>query len=783
MSGDGHEVEVANSRDRGRSDLRDERRWPDPVDIDTRIKGFFDFPSEEQKSLLDYFYGILNRKWTVLAVFLVGLAVAGFVVYTSVPYYISRATIEINRLYPSASTMREAIDFFGQGDLYFQTQIHTLTSRGLAAKFLQRMASERSQDPGNEETAAGKTVSEPTKPETNDPAKDSGQSKQLAEERNKTASINAVLGRLRVTPLKGTRMINVTMGASDPVMAREMLDVYLKTFIELSDKKRDQLGSKMRQWLKDELAQAEKRLKASELDLLEFSRKHDIIVLGKNPNPKIGEFEKAGQEWIRSKSERVKLEALRYEKERTLPAHVSDEYLHSLKTKLAALKSEYAGMEGIYSPDYFKMALLRNKIKAVEKAIGEIQQNVLSSELGAAKKKEAHSREAYEKAKKEAIGMNSLAVKYGILKKAVEANEKLYLMLLQRSKQAEMDHGSMGYQIVMTSPPTLPLAPIKPRKGRIMFIGALLGLVGGIVLAFCLDLIDNTVQSTQEIQERLNLPILGAVPVLERGKTGKVGEDETTGIEFTAYRFPASPFTDAVRIVQNAASAFMPEDSGCSMLVTSALPLEGKTLISVVMGTVIASEKKKALIIDGDMRNPRIHQVFQSLPGDVGLSDLLTGKAVKLREAIRQSHVPGLYYMPAGFYPQNPVALLKNNRIQDILDACKKVFDAVIVDAPPLLGLVDARILADFADGLILVTRAGHTPVAVLREAKEAVYQGKGRLLGIVLNMADYKKGYGHGSGYYGSRYYNRYYRRYYHQHQRNMEAPEGNGDNRAVDV
>jgi capsular exopolysaccharide synthesis family protein len=222
----------------------------------------------------------------------------------------------------------------------------------------------------------------------------------------------------------------------------------------------------------------------------------------------------------------------------------------------------------------------------------------------------------------------------------------------------------------------------------------------------------------------------------------------------------------------------MPRESGSSIVVSSALPLEGKTLISVVMGTVVASEKKRVLVIDGDLRNPRIHQVFHCEADNVGLSDLLTGKTQKLKEAIRQCHIPGLYYMPAGFVPENPVALLKNRRIQDVLEACKKVFDAVIIDAPPILGLVDARVLSAYTDGIILVTRAGHTPIEVLREAKDAVMAGQGKLIGIVLNMADRKKAYG--SSYYNSRYYNRYYHRYYH---RNVKASRGNGDEIIVDV
>lgn len=779
MSSNGHDMEVVYRDPPDRPPVHDGRPRASAINDESKIKGFFDFPADEQKSLQDYFWSILNRKWTIVAVFLVGLAISGFVVYTSTPYYISTAIVEINKLHPRSSSVSDLFAYFNQYDIYYQSQITALKSRGLAERFLEQMKS----------VSGVKPKVEPDKPSESSESSDGISSAKkkvdgldrdrlLAEERQKSASINSVLGRVTVVPIRGTQMIEVKMGGSDPLRTREMLDEYLKTFIQMSQEKRDHLGTKMKKWLSHELVDSERRLKESEKELLDFTKQHDIVVFDSTPNPQVGEFERAGRELNKSVRERLKLESLEYQKERILPGQMADGYLKTLQGRLAEQQAEYTAMKGIYSPNYWKMITLENKIRATEQAIAELEKNTLSSALEAAKKQEAASKEKYEKAKEDAIGKNSLAVKYSILKKAVEANEKLYLMLLQRSKQAEIDHGIMGHQIVVASAPTLPLSPVKPRKGRIMLVGAVLGLLGGIVLAFCLELVDNTVQSTQEIQDRLNLPILGAVPILQREKDLGDVDAQLSSLEFMAYRFPASPFTDAIRIVENTASAFMPQESGSSMVVTSALPLEGKTLISVVMGTVVASERKKVLVIDGDMRNPRIHKVFQSRADDVGLSDLLTGKTLKLKEAIRQSHVPGLYYMPAGFIPDNPVALLKTKRINDILEACKKVFDAVILDAPPILGLVDARILAGNADGIILVTRAGHTPIEVLREAKDAVYQGQGRLLGIVLNMADRRKGYG--SSYYSSRYYNRYYHRYYH---REGKPSRGNGDSNVVDA
>lgn len=750
MSADNHDLEPISRANRSSSLSSADRGAQDIVYDVSKISSFYDFQRDDQKSLLDYARAILNRKWIVIMGFILGVGIAAFIAYTSEPYYISSATIEINRIHPTVTGANDMFLMWGQSELYFQSQIEALKSRGLAEKFLEHMAKKEagSADKESATRASG----------TSAPASDKAASKT---EENRAASLNAIVGSVKVEPLKGTRMIEVEMGASDPVVARDMLSAYIETFIELTDSKQEQLGEKMRSWLSRELVEAENRLKESERELLEFSKEHDIVVVGKAPNPKVGEFEKAGQEWLKSQSNRLMLEERRYERERTLPSELGDNYLESLRAKLAALKSEYTSMEAIYSPEYFKMALLKKKISAMEQAIAEIEQSNLSSALGAAKRKEDESRQAFEKAKGEAIGMNSVAVKYSILKKAVDANESVYHMLLQRSKQAELDHGIAGWQVSVTSPPTLPLTPVRPKKAKIMFTGAILGLLAGIGLALCLNLIDTSVQSAQDIQERLNLPVLGAIPVLDTPKMSMSDTDLPLGRpEFMAHRFPSSPFTDAVRIVQNAASALLPHDSGASVVVTSALPLEGKTLMSVVMGTVFASERKKALVIDGDLRSPSVQDIFQAPANGLGLSDLLTGKVSRLKETIRQSHVPGLYYIPAGTRPENPAALLKDARIHDIVEACKKVFDVVIIDAPPILGLVDARIWASYGDGIIMISKAGHTPISFLREARDAVYQSRGRLLGIVLNMADARKGYG--LAYYNSRYYNRYYHRYY---------------------
>ncbi len=730
-----------------------------------QVPGFIDVPFEERKPLSEYLYAILYRKWMVIALVALGTGIGAFYAYYATPLYRSRAVVEIEKVFPSSTNMNDMFSFFGQFDLYYQTQIESLQSRSLAAEFVKRMNAPRSAEAENGKESVPAADS-PASSSAVDRSKEQPESKAGdVKERETDAAITAVLSRISVTPLKGTQLIQVEMGASDPMLAKKMLQTYIETYVDETRRKRGEVASKVRAWLGKELSETEKQLKESEANLLDFTKKHGVFFLDRSTNQVFNSFEKAGESVLQSKDQRINLEAMQYEKERVLPSSVGNEYLQNLRSQLAALKSEYTGMKAIYSPEYFKMALLQNKIRSMEEAIAELEKNTLSSAVEQARKKEAVSEETYEKTKQDAMNVKSLSVQYEILKKMVDANSQMYLMLLQKTKQADLDHGVMGHSVSINSSPTLPLTAISPRKNKIILMGAMFGLFGGICLAVGLAIFDTSAKSPEEIEKRLNLPILGAVPIIDRGRGFMQINSKKTPFEFMAHEFPSSPFTDAIRIVQNTISACIPNDSGSSMMcVSSALPLEGKTLISIVMATVIASERKRVLVIDCDLRRPRIHEVFNCDLTGAGLSDLITGKCIDVKEAIRKSHVPGLFYMTSGTIPENPVPLLKTKTVQQIFDACRKTFDYVILDAPPVLGLVDATILSGYSDGLVLVTKAGETPVDILRQAKDSVFRGQGRVLGTVRNMAGGKSSrysyYRYGQGRYGYHYHKYYHKR-----------------------
>jgi len=708
---------------------------------------------------MSYWRALVYRKWIVLVVFLAILGLGVLQARKVKPSYVSEAAIEVQKIMPSSTNLNDMFAFFGQFDVYFQTQVLALKDRRTAEAYLVR-AKQLPPVPSKEPVAKDAAVAGQTGALGTEAAKKEAVKTDPAssDERYRAGVINALLGRLNVSTVQGTQLIQVSLIDSQPEAAQETLRGYLETFISLDREKRGGIAEGLKSLLRAELDEAERQLKKSEQELQDFTAKHGLIAMNRSPDQFAPFLDRASHNFIDSRDKRLQLEALERVKEAFLPSQTQDQYLQTLRAQLAQLKSEYASMETLYSPDYFKLVLMRTRIQALESTIGDLEKSSLTSRLDAAKQSEALASESYERSKKEALERSPVAAQYEILKKIMEANGQMYVALLQKYKTAAVDQGIMGHNVTMFSPPSLPLGSLQTSKYRLMAIAAILGLLGGIAVALALEKLDNRVRTTDELERAIRAPILGVVPKTEviNRRSGKSDSPDAM-IEFMPFLLPLSQLADALRIVENATESLLPTDSSAMICVSSALPLEGKTFISVSMGTVVASENKRVLVIDGDMRRPRVQKLFEKTTDGPGLADLLSGSCDDLMQTIKRSHVPGLYFMPAGTIPDNPVALLKNGRIQDIFDECKKNFDLVVVDAPPFMGMADASILARNADGLIMVTRQGHTPMEVLRRAQESIAVGRVRLLGIVLNMVYRDSGeYDYYASKYGYRYNNK---------------------------
>jgi capsular exopolysaccharide synthesis family protein len=676
--------------------------WPSNQDVERFSPGLDQF-DEGEKPFARYILGIFKRKWIVVAVFCIVFFSGVIYAFTRIPIYRSTAVVRVAMPLPSSGNAGFS-DYFTNFTLYYETTVQALKSG----------------------TASGSGAGKPNRP-----------------------SIGISDLDIDVSPNNGTPLITLEMTAADPLEAKRKLQDYAQSFIELQRQEVEEAKTQFLSAMEKDLRELEQQMIKSEKDLRDFAITHGLVLSTADPFS-FSVLDKATDSFINIKARRLDLEISANQRQRLLPADVSDQYLNKLKKDCSTMKTEYTSMNMTYSPDYLNMRILKKKIDTFEKSIQEIESNLLTDSLAEARKEEVYAREVYERTKQDLLEKSPVAVKLSILKKAADADSKMYLALKDKLWHARLYSSMMANSLDVFSPPTLPVAPVYPNKLKIIGLGALAGLLGGIALALALDFLDKTARHIDTIRKRVDAPILGVVPMVP---TITKPSDDIDG--FLAWHFPVSPFADALSVVRFAASQAMAARSGTTLCVVSSVPAEGKSLLALALAQVVASENKSVVVIDGDMRKHGASDLFRTGIGTptVGLSDWLTGKSPDIGDVIQESRFPGVSFVSSGPTSENPVALLKTRAMKQLIHECRERFDYVLIDSPPVLGMLDACVLAKHSDGALLVVKHGVTPVELIREAVRSLTQAQARVVGIVVNMAKDASG----SHY---EYYSHYYSR-----------------------
>ena len=574
--------------------------------------------------------------------------------------------------------------------------------------------------------------------------------------------VTNVLGRVSVKPVKTSNLASVSMDATSPAFAPEMLRNYLDLYLEINLKKRRKESLEASAWLKEELAKVEKKLMESQADLVGFLIDNGIVVSSSETgvSPVMDLLTKTMEAHSKSREARLRMQALDAQKVSeqgaVLPKDVNTEYIGKLKEQLALFEVEYSQMKGLYSPDYPKMKMLSQKINYLKDRIQEIEKSVVDSALDTAKKEETLFKGSVKSARDEANRVKALDAQHMLLKKDVETNEEFHKIILKEYKENDIKARTISNNARIVDTPTEPEAPCWPKKKLFLLIGGLMGLVGGIAAAFAVERLDNTVQTPEEIERDFNVRRLAIVPDLDTLAKAQGRELRNIPYEFVAHRRPKSPMSDAIRNIHTSISLSNADKPVRCMVVSSPNPAQGKTLISISVATVMCSGHKKVVIVDADMRKPRVHQVFGHRDPGPGLSTLLGGFGPQISQAVHAHSIKGLFYITSGPPVEDHLSLLRSDRMKRLVDQLRRAFHYIVFDSPPILGFSDVPTLCTHADGLIMVAKQGHLGRDALREAINATSSVNGcEILGVVLNKA-------HASGEYGFPYFG-YNRDYYY--------------------
>ena len=716
--------------------------------------------SEEVPHLLDYWALILKRRWLVIACLVVVFATVAMGTLKEKPVYEGTVLLEIDPQPPSVVNFKEVVSVDPVNiDDYLETQYKILKSRTLAERVVQDLDLYRLPEFYRARSLMGLIHSNPkVLPSSSDLNPDPNADYY----RN---SINHVQTFVDVSPVRRSNLVEVSFDSYDPGVAAQVANKLAQDYIDQNLQVKWDETIKASKWLSGRLVELKSKLEKSEDALQAYAQSRGILYITDKENLSSTRMQELLQEYTQAQSDRFKKQALyslvQRGKVEDLPGVLSNRLIQDLEEKLADEQKQYAMVTAWVKPNYPKAREVKRQVDAMQKQIKNekmaVIQNIVDDYQSAVNREQYLSRAVDQ----QRVVMNDLAqkgVQYNILKREVDSDRQLYQGLLDRMKEAQVSAGLNSSNIRIVDTAVVPKAPVKPRVPLNLGLGLILGLGLGVGLAFFQEYLDKTLKTADDVERLVRLPSLGILPRFSLNGSA-TGEDEkliAASADRNGSLAPAiqtSPeVTEAFRSLRTSillSATPVPK----LLLITSALPSEGKTTTAVNLGATLASLNTKVLIVDCDMRRPACHR-STGVENKPGFVQCLTGH-VELADAILPvPGVPHLSVIPCGPIPPNPAEVLSSNMTGELLRKLRSQFEFVLVDSPPILSVADSRILATLTDAAILVTRAHSTPYDVVRRARSLLYGANARILGVALNDVDLRRdGYGYMSGHYGYGY------------------------------
>ena len=736
------------------------RAYPNTPDI---LKAY---PVDEESAIHRYIEVVLRRKKVIIAFFVIVLVSTLISTLLTEPEYKATAKLEISLENPKVVNFDQVVELETKSDQFYETQYLLLKSNSLAKQVVEKLNLAEHPDFNPEkkkQSLISRAMSSVTDLIDNtlngikkittrqQDTQISGLDEAIAEASEEDALINAFTGKLQVTPIGTSRLVDISFMSHDRKLAADAVNALSDTFINwLLNRKLDST-KQGRDFLKKQIEQSQSNLEQSEEKLNEYAKSNDIVSLDEKMNITYHTFSELNDALAKSETARLEKESLYKHVSDgnidALPMVLNDPYIQNLKAEHARAKSEYSELSATFKPGYPKLKELGARVAELQRKIEEAQNSIASSvksDYDASLRKEETLRESYQKQKTLASALNDKSIQYNILKRGVDSNETIYNSLLQRLKETEVSSAITASNIQVVDYAQIPIIPFKPNVTLNLLIACILGLGGGVFLAFFLEYFDNTVKSSEEVRDKLKLPVLGGV-FESTSQTGSLDSP----VEKLFLLDPRSHIAESFRTIRTSLLLSTPGKPPRSILITSCFPAEGKTTVSINLASSFAQAGSKVLLLEADLRRPRIGTILGN--NGNGLCSYLTGNS-NLSEVISQGEIPNLYVLPVGPIPVNPAELLGSNRMRELIQTLTEDYDYIIVDGPPALGFVDSHIISSIVDGVAVVVRAGKTPKNSIRELIDRLWSLKANFLGVIVNGIELNQN----SYYYKS--YNYYY-------------------------
>lgn len=692
--------------------------------------------------LFEYLRIVSKHKWMILATIGVFMVLGAARTLMQTPLYTATVRLQIDR---DAAKVVESGDVTPAQSAdadFLRTQYELLRSRSMAERVasIARMGEEPDFLNSREFSAVGavtKFFSAPPPPQSI-----------TDKSRLEKAAARLIAGNLEVRPVPGSRLVDISYTDPKPERAQRIANAYGDAFAASNVDKRFQANAYAKTFLEDQIAQLKEKLETSEKALLAFAEQEQIVVLSEKSTTVEANLAAANAAMSQVISERIKNEQLWKQVEASsaidLPQLLTNGMIDGLRSKRNALVSEYQEKLETFKPSYPDMVQISNKIKEIDRQLASEVKTVKSSYKAAYQSSVQQVTDMTARVaslKSEALDLQNRMIKYDFLKREAETNRSLYNGLLQRFKQVDVASGVGANNIFVIDKAVTPSSPSSPVMSRALLLSFALGLGLGLLGAFGLEQFDDRVRSAEEVERISGLPTLGIIPKVEAAKMA------------TEITDPRSALSESYRSLCTALQFSTETGLPKTLVITSSGPSEGKSYTAISISRHFAAMGMKVLLVDADLRKPSLHTKL-GYENSIGLSNYLTG-ACSPPEAFQETDNPNLAFMASGPLPPNAADLLSGKRLFTLLSVGLEVFDLIVIDGPPVLGLADAQLLSNAASATVFTVAAGQARAGLVRGALKRLQLARSPVIGQVITKFDARlAGYGYGYGYgYGNGY------------------------------
>jgi succinoglycan biosynthesis transport protein ExoP len=694
--------------------------------------------SPREPHLYDYLLILRKHQWLILSFMLAVVTIVAIATFRMQPVYVATARIEMDRENANILPFQgsDSYDFMMDLENYIETQSKILTSETLALQTIRNSGlSARpefsSPDGPSEAIASGSLANQKRPPE-----------------------LAGFLGSLSVKRVPNSRLMDVSFESTDPQLAARIVNAHIATYIEQNFRSRYDATTRATTWLTDQLEELKIKVQKAEDARIAYERQNQIWTLDDKQNITTQRLSDVNRQLTDAQSERMKKESLyQFAKSGNLdavPQVQSNSGLMELLKKRSDASAQYTDALSQYGPNFPKVQRLQVQLKDLDDSIEKEKQKILAvleSDYREVRQRETLLTQALDQQKAEANQMAEKLVEYNILKREAEANKTLYDGLMTKFKETAISQSLRSSNIRVVDPAMIPSTPARPAKTRNVTLAFLVGLVGGIGLALLREYMDNTVKTPDDVETLARLPSLAVVPQFagsngtakkQRLLQGFAANGHEKRIELVAQHLPKSQMSEAFRALRTSILLSQADHPPQVILVTSALPREGKTTAAANLAVTLAQLGDRTVLVDADLRKPGVGRLLNLGSGKyAGLSSYLAGVSSLDLVTVPHPTIPNLAAIPTGPLPPNPADLLSSHKLADAIAELRTKYKFIVIDSPPVMAATDAVILSVLTDGVLLVVRSGETPKEAFTRTRDLLNSVKCRILGVVLNAVD----------------------------------------------